>query len=90
MIRKLILAALLVFPCWLSAVEKVNINTASAEVMAEMIKGVGESKAEAIVAFRTANGPFASVDDLALIKGIGEKTVDKNRSLLTVGSPNRP
>ena len=42
-------------------------------------------KAEAIVEYRKANGPFKSADELALVKGIGLKTVERNRDLIAVG-----
>ncbi len=66
------------------AVAKISINQASAELLAEILNGVGIKKAEAIVAYRKANGKFKSIDDLALVKGIGEKTVQKNRANLTL------
>ncbi|HZA28109.1 MAG TPA: helix-hairpin-helix domain-containing protein [Gammaproteobacteria bacterium] len=86
MIRKIILAALLVLPTFLYAGEKIDINTASAEALAEAIKGVGKTKAEAIVAYRQEHGSFDSIDELALVRGIGEKTVEINRENLTVES----
>ncbi len=64
-----------------------NINTADAEALATAMVGIGPAKAEAIVDYRTENGPFSSVDDLALIKGIGSATIEKNRERLTVGAP---
>ena len=67
----------------------VNINTATAEQLAGAMKGVGPSKAQAIVDYREAHGPFKSVDELVQVKGIGLKTVEKNRDQLTVSnSPN--
>jgi len=57
----------------------VNINTASAIEIATSLKGVGENKAAAIIAFREANGPFKSLKGLTQVKGIGAATVDKNR-----------
>ena len=57
----------------------VNVNTASAEEIAQALNGIGESKAQAIVAERETNGPFKSADDLSKIKGIGSKTIEKNR-----------
>ncbi len=57
----------------------VNINTAGAEEIAQALNGIGESKAAAIVAQREASGPFKSADELTAIKGIGAKTVEKNR-----------
>lgn len=58
----------------------VNINTADAEAIATGLSGIGQAKAQAIVAYREANGSFKQVDDLALVKGVGEKTVEKNRA----------
>ncbi|MBW7470903.1 ComEA family DNA-binding protein [Marinobacter sp. M216] len=61
----------------------ININTADVTTLAELT-GVGQSKAEAIVAYREANGPFAAPQDLANVKGIGERTIEKNAERLTV------
>lgn len=49
----------------------VNINSADAAAL-ESLPGVGPSTAQSIIAYRNANGPFASVDDLKKVKGIGE------------------
>lgn len=57
----------------------VNVNRADAETIAAELRGVGLSKAEAIVAYREANGRFESVEQLALVKGIGRRTVEMNR-----------
>ena len=61
----------------------VDINTASAEEISNALTGIGLKKAEDIVAYRTQNGKFKSVNDLAAVKGIGEKTVEKNRDNIT-------
>ena len=61
----------------------ININTANAELLADVLNGVGSAKAEAIVAYRESNGKFLSIDDLALVKGIGAATVERNRSMVT-------
>lgn len=58
---------------------QVNINTADAETISTELNGIGLAKAQAIVDYRKKHGPFRSVDDLSLVKGIGERTVDKNR-----------
>lgn len=60
----------------------VNINTADAQTLATQLKGIGLKKAEAIIAYRETFGAFKSVDELAAVKGIGEKTVDRNRDHL--------
>lgn len=56
----------------------VNINTADAQTIANALTGIGKKRAEAIVAYRTKNGPFKSVDDLSNIKGISKKVLEKN------------
>lgn len=61
----------------------VNINTADAATLASL-NGIGESKAQAIVEYREANGPFASTTDLSRVKGIGAQTVEKNADRLAV------
>ena len=61
----------------------ININTADVAVLASL-NGIGESKAQAIVAYRDENGPFQSVEDLANVKGIGARTVENNAERLSV------
>jgi competence protein ComEA len=61
----------------------VNINTASATEL-EALPGVGEVIAQAIVDYRTENGPFASVDALLDVSGIGEATLEEMRDQVTV------
>jgi competence protein ComEA len=68
-----------------SAAGPVNINTATAAELAAAIKGVGDKKAAAIVAYRNEHGSFKSVDELKNVPGIGDKTVEANRSNLMVG-----
>lgn len=62
----------------------VNINTADAETLAANIKGVGDKKAEAIVEYRKAHGPFQKAEDLTNIKGIGPKLIEDNRDVILV------
>jgi competence protein ComEA len=64
----------------------VNINTASAEMLAEQLDGVGAARAAAIVKYRTENGEFPSVASLVNVSGIGEATLESNRDRLTVGT----
>ena len=56
----------------------VNINTANAEEISAELKGIGLSKAKAIVEYRKKHGPFRAPEDLSLVKGIGERTVEIN------------
>lgn len=58
----------------------VNINEASAEQLAEVLSGVGEAKANAIVEYRAKHGSFNSLDELAEVKGIGTSVLAKNSS----------
>jgi len=83
-LRSVILSLALVLPSLALATGPLNINTASAAAIAEAIKGVGMQKASAIVAYRDVHGPFKSVDELAAVKGIGAKTLESNRTRLTV------
>jgi competence protein ComEA len=71
------------------AADKVNINTADAATIDRVLLNVGPSKAEAIVAYRKAHGAFRSADQLALVKGMGLRTVEKNRESIVVGTPAR-
>ena len=65
----------------------VNINTATPGEL-DGVKGIGPSKAQAIVDYRSKNGPFKSLDDLKNVKGFGEKSITKLKSELSVsGGP---
>lgn len=82
-----LLFCLLSISAW--AAEAVDINRASAEEIAAALNGVGLTKAEEIVRYREANGAFKHVDELVNVKGIGLRTVDKNRDriLLEAAEP---
>ncbi|MBA8889212.1 competence protein ComEA [Dokdonella fugitiva] len=75
-----------------AAFAQVDINHADAKTLAESLSGVGLVKAEAIVAYRKANGPFARVEDLGKVKGIGSKTIEANRDAIVIveGTPETP
>ncbi|WP_368561904.1 ComEA family DNA-binding protein [Pseudoxanthomonas sp. UTMC 1351] len=61
------------------AADKVDINTADATVLEAALVGIGPAKAAAIVEYRKTNGPFKSAEELAMVKGIGLRTVEQNR-----------
>jgi len=63
----------------------ININVASTAVLAHGLKGIGPSKAEAIVRYREEYGAFQTVDELVNVKGIGPKTLEKLRSQIVAG-----
>lgn len=87
MIRRLSLALLLAFALPTLAIAQVDINSADAKTLAESLSGVGLVRAEAIVAYRVANGPFRAIDDLAKVKGIGKKTLEANRGAIVIVAP---
>ena len=68
------------------AAEVVNINTADAAALDAAMLNVGPAKAQAIVEYRREHGAFKSVEELALVKGIGLRTIERNRDRLTIGS----
>lgn len=86
------LSLLLSTSAW--AAEKVNINTADAATIDRVLLNIGPAKAQAIVAHRKANGAFKSAEQLVLVKGIGLKTIEKNRDRIVVAggaaAPRRP
>jgi competence protein ComEA len=70
--KHLILVIAMVFTLFAS----VNINTASKEELMSL-KGIGETKAEAIIKHRKSHGKFKTVQELTAVKGLGDKTVAK-------------
>ncbi len=90
LLKKLSLALLLGVSPLLYAAEMVDINSADAATLAQELTGVGDAKAQAIVAYREKNGPFKSVDDLAMVDGIGEKTLAANKDKLTASASAQP
>ena len=85
--RSLAVSLLFVSAVW--ATEKVNINSADAATIDRVLLNVGPAKAEAIVAYRKQNGAFRSVEQLAMVKGIGLKTIEKNRDRIMLGAAAR-
>lgn len=88
MMKKLLSIALMCFSLSVFAegsapVKPVNINTATAEQLMQ-IKGIGEKKAQAIIEYRKSHGPFKKIEELELVKGIGEHFVAQNKNLLAV------
>ncbi|MGO3345777.1 MAG: ComEA family DNA-binding protein [Marinomonas sp.] len=86
-IRALLRCSLLIFvlsPFSLLAAEPLDINTATADQFAAVMSGVGEKKAQAIIAYRDKNGPFKTVDQLVEVKGLGDALLERNRPLIQV------
>lgn len=75
--------------CSMTLWAAVNVNTATAEEL-QKLNGIGVKKAEAIVAYREANGPFATAEDLLKVKGIGEGILNKIRADIEFGTETTP
>ena len=78
---QLLIATMLPVLAWAGPVD---INKADAATIAKELKGIGMSRAQAIVAYREKNGAFKSADELTKVKGIGAKVVEQNRQSIQV------
>lgn len=87
---KALLLSVVLFAGSAFASETVNINTADAATLSRGLNGIGPAKALAIIEYREANGPFKSVEQLAMVRGIGLKTVEKNIERLSVDGKAPP
>ena len=63
---------------------KIDLNDADAATLQRELSGIGQAKANAIVAYRESNGPFASIDELLEVKGIGKSILERNRDKVEV------
>ncbi len=73
-----------------AALAAINLNTATKEELVAL-PGIGPAKAQAILDYRSAHGPFKSVEELKDVKGIGAKRFEKLKSELTVvGTSAKP
>ncbi|MFL0809504.1 MAG: ComEA family DNA-binding protein [Agarilytica sp.] len=61
----------------------VNINSADAATLS-LLSGIGETKALAIIEYRETIGQFESIEQLTEVKGIGGRTIDKNRNVIVL------
>ncbi len=84
------LTALILLLSWLAApalaAGTVDVNSAGLSEL-DSLPGIGPSKAQAIIDYREANGPFTSLDDLDAVKGIGPATLE-NLAPLVIFSPD--
>lgn len=74
---------LLLFTAAIAMAGALNINTATSAQL-QTLTGIGLTKANTIVTYRDAHGPFKTVDDLTQVKGIGAKTLERLRNAITV------
>ncbi len=63
--------------------QKININRADAWLL-EALPGIGETRAKAIIQYRTENGGYRNINELLKVEGIGQETFDNIRELITV------
>jgi competence protein ComEA len=75
-------------PLWAFA-GPVDINTADAETISAELNGIGLAKAKAIVEYREKYGPFKTAEDLSLVKGVGDRTVEINRANIRIASAKK-
>ena len=84
--KKLLLAFIMWFAIYGVAMAAVNVNTATKEELLS-VKGIGEKRAQAIIDYRTKNGPFKTVDDLTKVEGIGPGIMKQIKSQVAVSGP---
>ncbi len=73
---------------FISIASALNINTADAPTLSAELKGIGMTKAEAIVNFRTEHGPFSEPNDLVAVPGIGPKIIEMIQDQITFEDSN--
>ena len=83
-----IAALLLATLGFISTASALNINTADAPTLSAELKGIGMTKAEAIVNFRTEHGPFSEPNDLIAVPGIGPKIIEMIQDQITFEDSN--
>jgi competence protein ComEA len=74
---------ILMVPICIMAAEKINLNTANFEELTRL-KGIGPVYAQRIIDYREKHGPFERIEDLMKVKGIGPKTFNANKDMITV------
>lgn len=87
--KKLLLVLTMCLAMVGAAFAQININTATKEQL-DGLKGIGPTKAQAIIDYRTKNGPFKTVDDLEKVNGIGPATMKDIRAQVSVTGSGAP
>src|SRR6267154_493055 len=85
--RFLLLLVTLLFSAF--ALAAVNINTATKAEL-DALPEIGPVKAQAIIDYRTANGPFKTPEDIMKVSGIKEGTFSKVKGMISVTGPTTP
>jgi competence protein ComEA len=73
----------LAMPSWAGDKEKININTATVDQLIQL-KGIGNKYAARIIEYREKNGPFDKLEDIMKVKGIGPKTFETIKDMITI------
>jgi competence protein ComEA len=79
----LVIAIAVSGPVWAEDAGKINLNKASVTELTQL-KRVGQKYAQRIVDYREKNGPFTKPEDVMNVQGIGSKTYELNKDLITV------
>lgn len=82
----LILCFCFAYSDFVKSAAPLDINIATVEQLTSVMNGVGRTKAQAIVDYRSQHGEFKKVDELIFVKGIGPALLEKNRELLSIGA----
>ena len=77
------IAVILTGACCVSAMDQVNINTASIDQLMALDR-VGAKYAQRIIEYRELNGPFLTIEDIMKVKGIGKKIFEQNKNVISV------
>lgn len=75
--------SILMVPVYMMAEEKINLNTATLEELTKL-KRIGPTYGQRIIDYRETYGPFERIEDLMKVKGVGQKTFDANKDIITV------
>ncbi|MDP1707447.1 MAG: helix-hairpin-helix domain-containing protein [bacterium] len=84
-----LLTLAILLPVFSYSAELININTADATLL-DTLPGIGPAYAIRIIDYRTANGPFASIEDIQNVSGIGPVTYAEIAPLITIGNTSAP
>lgn len=84
----LLMAAFAVNASVAAEMGKIDINSATQKELMTL-KGVGEKVAASIIAYREAEGPFKSPQEIMKVKGCGSKTFAKNKDRIVATMPNK-
>ena len=84
MLKSTVIALASLFFSTLALASPVNINTASAQEIADALNGIGMVKAQALIEYRQANGAFSTAEHIVDVRGIGPVTYEKNKEDILV------